>query len=805
MLDAVRDGRPVLLAAPAGHGKTTLLDQYAATWQGPSAGLRFTADDRYGPGEVRAAVLARVRAPGTLLVLDDLHLLPDAAHTFELLAATLPADAHLLAAARPLPALNLSRAELAHTVVVGPDDLRLRWWEVDRLFTDVHGRPADPVLAWDATWLTGGWAAPLHEFLLCTRGLSRRQVRRTLTAPGVPFAVGYLDRQVLDELGPDLREFLMRVAIHPELTPAVCASADTPAARAEAAAMLRRAERAGALVRNGAGLVGEPLLRHLLVHRFATTSPDAPGVFTAAAARLRAAGDPLGAAWAAFLARDRPALHELMERHPVVIGAALPAHWHGILRAFAGPTPPVDLGEVRRIAEEFGIVVGGPETGVPTAVVAGPGGTEFPEFPGVPLDDEGRLAEALSRMGAGDYRAAIAGFDAFLGDRDGPLAAAAELFRALSCLLSGHGCDVRDVEKAAQRVAHTGPAWLGRLARAGLTLTGASEYRGEARAVRAACERLGDVWGGVLAGHMEACAAMLRGEPDPDLLTGSGRRLAAAGMAAAATWSLAYQALARAQRAEPGAEEIALRAERDAERWELPGALVIARCARLLADPGASDVDHDTLAEDAARLGIRLETFLRVRRDPAAPPPTAFDIRCFGGFAVRLAGKPLDLARLAPQSRVLFRVLALHAGRPVHREVLAAALWPDAPAHAAFHRLQTAVYKLRRFLEPGRGRRGTSAFVPFEDGAYRLRLPEGSYLDIAAAEDALARARRAAARGDAAREARTLRELLAVADALLLPETGPEEWVIEARERWADAAAEARARLAGRASYADRV
>ncbi|NUU23234.1 MAG: hypothetical protein HOV68_17235, partial [Streptomycetaceae bacterium] len=373
LLDAVRDHRPVLLAAPVGHGKTTLLDQYAAAWRGPVVRVQFAPGDAQEtpatPQKVRRALLARVSRPGTLLVLDDLHHLPDAARTFELLAAARPGgpdvrtDApptapHLLVASRPLPALNLSRAELAHTVVVGPDDLRLRWWEVDRLFTDVHGRPADPGLAWDATWLTGGWAAPLHEFLLCVRDLSPRQARRTLTAAGVPFAAGYLDRQILDELDPDLRVFLMRIAIYPEPTAADCAVADTPAARAASAALLRRAERAGILVRRGAGYVGETLLRHVLVHRLATTSRDALPVFAAAAERLRAKGDPVGAAWAAFLARDRAALRDIMDRNPVLIAAALPEHWHALLSTFAGPAHPTDHQAARLAAGDLGVLTG---------------------------------------------------------------------------------------------------------------------------------------------------------------------------------------------------------------------------------------------------------------------------------------------------------------------------------------------------------------------------------------------------------------------------------------------------------------
>ena len=87
--------------------------------------------------------------------------------------------------------------------------------------------------------------------------------------------------------------------------------------------------------------------------------------------------------------------------------------------------------------------------------------------------------------------------------------------------------------------------------------------------------------------------------------------------------------------------------------------------------------------------------------DAGAGPPPGSRIRCFGQFEIEVAGRPVDLSAVKPKARAALRLLALHAGRPVHRELLAEALWPDANGrHASIRNLQVAISSLRQALDP---------------------------------------------------------------------------------------------------------
>jgi len=169
-------------------------------------------------------------------------------------------------------------------------------------------------------------------------------------------------------------------------------------------------------------------------------------------------------------------------------------------------------------------------------------------------------------------------------------------------------------------------------------------------------------------------------------------------------------------------------------------------------------------------------------------PVAPVRLRCFGAFSIAVGGKAVDLSQVKPKPRELLRLLAAHAGRPVHREVLVEALWPGADPAAGVRSLQVAISTLRRALEPRAGR-GESRLVVREGDAYRLALPEGSDADLVRFEASLAEARRTEAAGDPDATAARLRTALATYRDALLAEDGPADWVTGLRRRYQSEAA----------------
>ncbi|MFJ3924643.1 BTAD domain-containing putative transcriptional regulator [Streptomyces sp. NPDC090022] len=166
--------------------------------------------------------------------------------------------------------------------------------------------------------------------------------------------------------------------------------------------------------------------------------------------------------------------------------------------------------------------------------------------------------------------------------------------------------------------------------------------------------------------------------------------------------------------------------------------------------------------------------------DDRAPGLT---LRCFRRFEITVDGRPLDWGATRPRVRSLARLLAVHAGRPVHREHLMAALWPESSARTAGHGLQTAVSTLRTVLEPGQDR-GRGRLLLRTGEAYMLSLAPGGSCDVQRFEAAAGAGLTAAARGDADRAAESLGGALRLYTGELLPEDGPAEWVVPIRERY---------------------
>ena len=156
-------------------------------------------------------------------------------------------------------------------------------------------------------------------------------------------------------------------------------------------------------------------------------------------------------------------------------------------------------------------------------------------------------------------------------------------------------------------------------------------------------------------------------------------------------------------------------------------------------------------------------------------------VRCFGGLAAYAGDAPVDLVALRPRARSLLALLAVHAGRPVHREVIAAALWPDVPGHDVWRRIHVAVSCVRRVLD--------APAVTRRDDGYVLVLD----VDVSRFDE---RATQAARQRGRAGERRLLAEVTAAYGGDLLPEAGPAEWVVHERYHRRAVASDAYERLA---------
>ena len=84
----------------------------------------------------------------------------------------LPPSLHVVTLSRHRPSFSLARLRLADALCeIGPDDLRFRSWEVDRLFRELYGRPLPPDEVAELERRTGGWVAALQLFNLATARL----------------------------------------------------------------------------------------------------------------------------------------------------------------------------------------------------------------------------------------------------------------------------------------------------------------------------------------------------------------------------------------------------------------------------------------------------------------------------------------------------------------------------------------------------------------------------------------------------------------------------------------------------------
>ncbi|HEX8101284.1 MAG TPA: winged helix-turn-helix domain-containing protein, partial [Solirubrobacteraceae bacterium] len=148
-------------------------------------------------------------------------------------------------------------------------------------------------------------------------------------------------------------------------------------------------------------------------------------------------------------------------------------------------------------------------------------------------------------------------------------------------------------------------------------------------------------------------------------------------------------------------------------------------------------------------------------------------IRLCGRLEVLWNGARVESSLRGRQGRLLFAYLVLHRHRPVRRDELVAAVWPDEAAAGAEASLAPLLSRLRRTVgtEHLEGR-----------GELTLVLPAGGWVDVEALAAAVERARAAVGAGDWAAGASAAGEALAIAEQGLLP--GLEApWIDELRRQ----------------------
>jgi LuxR family transcriptional regulator, maltose regulon positive regulatory protein len=250
-------GEPlVLLVAPSGFGKTSLLAEWATTTDAQVAWLscdetcsepaqfwsRLTASlaaqwpamgsdaaliversswDDPELVDSLARDLADLPAPAAV-VIDDAQFAEASQRTLASVAQHLPAHVRLLVASQHNPVFSTSRLRLSGVITeLRADDLAFTEVEVEQLL-ELAGLGREPIDGRRLRSLTEGWPAGLQMAVLAMRaGGDPREVIDAL-ASTTQEASDYLANEVLNRLPPDLAGFLMSICVLDEFDAQLC-------------------------------------------------------------------------------------------------------------------------------------------------------------------------------------------------------------------------------------------------------------------------------------------------------------------------------------------------------------------------------------------------------------------------------------------------------------------------------------------------------------------------------------------------------------------------------------------------------
>lgn len=846
------------MVAPAGSGKTTLLAQAAAAAEVPVAWYTAESSERdvasmlrYLEASLRSALpelegdwsslegaaadLDRCHRRA-LLILDDLQTLESSPAEAALgrLFKFIPSSLGVLAASRSSPGFNVSRLRMDGVLQeMDAEDLRFRAWEVERLFSEFYRDPLPPEDLARLARRTNGWAAGLHLFHLATRGRSIEERRSKLATLGGSSKLvrEYLTDNVLNELPPRLRDFLVATCVLGRLTSRLC---DRLLSTGGSSTLLRELEeRQLFLAGNEEGGYRchdvlrshlEAILMHELGEAHCKTRYKQAGVL------LESSGAHADALYSYCRAEEWEGVGRLLANEGACL-ASSPAPWIDVVPpSLSAQDPWLLLGAARRQrqmgrwrramdlyskAEAAFTIESGMETcrsergaiGIwmtrPLGYFGGWDGlirlaTLNPQSAAGPLADlpgpRGRVAGGVTALLAGKVREAENLLNAVghSPNASETLALGARLAGAVSRLLQGEDLSSSELERIVEEADRLGLGWLAWMSRAALALTEREDGLKEAATVRQHFDSQNDQWGRALAGLLEGIGAARRSEASGAVLQEAAEDFRLLGATTLEAWCRCVHALALSRSDDPTTLEQALRAESVARSVGLRGPVCFAYEALAVAEPERAK-EHLELAEEIrSQSGLRLSVSQPAQDDSQDVPVL---VRCFGEFQVVIQGGGLDLKAIKPRSRQLFRLLAMHVPNSVHREVIGDALWPESGSEIIRRNLQVAVHSVRRLLQsvavPSLG-----TLLTRSGDSYRLDLPPGSMVDLVEFERRLAEGKQARARRDDEQAAAAFERALDLHCGDLFIEDGPADWVVMERERCRSRAVEAAQSLA---------
>ncbi len=279
-------GKLILVSAPPGFGKTSLLAEWAASlppdrsiawlsldhaddhpvtfWKyvvsalsmvrptiGSCGALELLEGPQPTPTEAALSLVLNevAAAPGTLwLVLDDYHVIETASiesgMTFVL--EHLPPQMHVILASRVDPALPLprfrARGELTE---IRAEDLRLTTEEADAFLNELMGLGLDNDDVARLETRTEGWAGALQLAALSLQGRPEASEFIRAFSGDDRYIVDYLVEEVLQRQPAPVRDFLLKTSILERLSASLC---DAVTGTGDGRSMLDRLERANLFV-----------------------------------------------------------------------------------------------------------------------------------------------------------------------------------------------------------------------------------------------------------------------------------------------------------------------------------------------------------------------------------------------------------------------------------------------------------------------------------------------------------------------------------------------------------------------------